>query len=108
MSYTLTMIRNGQESTDEADRCNLTYNLKPMLDEAGFVGFYRLGNNLPAIAFGHIVLAALDHMAQKPERYRALNPANGWGDYDRCLQSRLRTWAEHAVETGQDATVHIE
>ena len=26
-----------------------------------------------------------------------INPPNGWGDYDRCLQGRMRRFAEECV-----------
>ena len=43
------------------------------------------------------MLDVLDKMAADPDRWRAMNPPNGWGDYDRCLQGRMRRFAEACV-----------
>lgn len=73
---------------------NITYNLTPMLTAAGFTGWQSLIGK-PASEAGTYLIRLLDEMATDPDRWRAMNPASGWGDYDRTLQVRLREWAQH-------------
>jgi hypothetical protein len=93
----------GRHDPSEAE-VNITYNLTPMLKEAGFVGWSAL-RNLPARVAGHHILAVLDGMATDPERWRAMNPDNKWGDYDKCLQGRLRAFAEACLTASVGARI---
>ena len=77
----------------EPTSIQITYNLSAMLAEAGFVGWQEL-IKMSARKAGRHILEVLDSMAKDPEKYRTMNPKNGWGDYDSCLQTRLRAWAE--------------
>lgn len=84
---------------------NITYNLSTMLREAGFCGWSDLVGK-PAAEAGRHLLDVLDGMQTDPERWRAMNPENGWGDYDSCLQDRLRKFAEVCVKaTGPSARI---
>jgi len=47
------------------------------------------------------MLTVLDGMQSEPDRWRAMNPPNGWGDYDRCIQGRMRVWADTASIAGK-------
>jgi len=49
----------------------------------------------------------LDDMATDPKRWRAMNPSNGWGSYDGCLQTRMRDWAKVCLsdEIGVDCRI---
>ncbi|AKU15776.1 hypothetical protein [Luteipulveratus mongoliensis] len=85
----------GNESTD--DELNVTYNLSKMLREAGFLGWREIKGK-PAREVGEHILGVLNHMATEPDKWRAMNPANGWGDYDQCLQGRMRAWAERCAK----------
>lgn len=76
---------------------NITYNLSPMLRKAGFRGWSDLVG-MAAPAAGDHLIGVLDHMREDPWRWRAMNPPNGWGDYDACLQGRLRDFAEKCLE----------
>ena len=51
------------------------------------------------------MLQVLDRMQEDPDRWRAKNPPNGWGDYDRCLQGRMRAWATLAAAAGESDRV---
>ena len=75
---------------------NVTYNLSGMLREAGFNG-WDWCTGKPAPEVGAHMLAVLDGMVTDPERWRAMNPPNGWGDYDGCLQGRMRDFASACV-----------
>ena len=96
----------SERDWDPRDEINLTYNLSPMLSEAGFPSMRNYDGRL-AREVGKEILELLDRMAEDPDRWRALNPANGWGSYDQCLQRRLRAWAEHATQTDLNDTVTV-
>ena len=83
---------------------NVTYNLSAMLREAGFKGWQAIMSE-PANRVGAHILDVLDRMAEDPERWRSMNPENGWGDYDRCLQGRMRKWANACVSAPEGATI---
>lgn len=64
---------------------NLTHNLAKMADEAGIYkalwrpeesGLKLAGELIPVLAEG------LAWLERDPERFKALNPENGWGSYD--------------------------
>lgn len=70
---------------------NYTHNVQPMfalagLDLGGLHG-ERAGEAAAKLT------AAIAAMRQDPERFRAMNPPNGWGDYDGALAflERIRT-----------------
>ena len=88
----------------EGAEVNITYNLSPMLHAAGFVGWRELAA-MSARDAGRHVLAVLDGMRNDPKRWLAMNPPNGWGYYDECLQGRLRRWAETASKESPAARV---
>jgi hypothetical protein len=83
---------------------NITYNLSPMLAEAGFVGWFALVG-MPARKAGRHLLRVLEEMADEPLRWRDRNPENGWGDYDGCLQNRLRKFATQCVIAPKRSTI---
>lgn len=92
--------------SDERDDAalNVTYNLSPMLYEAGFVG-WRMLAEMSANAAGAHILGVLNGMAYEHQKWRAKNPENGWGDYDKCLQGRMRAWAERCMEAAPNARI---
>lgn len=62
---------------------NYTYNCSPMWRKAGwnheqFEG-KRASEMAPFLAY------AITAMSVNPAEYKAMNPLNGWGDYDGCL-----------------------
>lgn len=70
---------------DEVYADNITHNLVPMAEEAGLyrclwcpeeIGITKARQLINRLQQG---LAVLQH---NPARFRVLNPANGWGDYD--------------------------
>lgn len=82
---------------EEDESLNITYNLSPMLHEAGFAGWKWCEGKSARVVGGHMLIL-LNAMAKEPERWRAMNPENDWGDYDECLQGRMRAWAEKAYK----------
>lgn len=89
---------------------NLTYNLTPMLKAAGFPGWSEVvserrsdgllptgANTVP------IFEAVLAELRANPEKYRAMNPPNGWGTYEGAVE----VFADYIEKVGPhpDATV---
>lgn len=111
MSYDIYIKRDfcgtcGRGDVFDEDDLNLTYNLSPMLRAAGLPGWVTYDGK-PAAQVGREVLKVLDDMAGDPEKWRAMNPENGWGDYDECLQGRLRAWAQVASRAGDGDVVKV-
>jgi hypothetical protein len=107
---------------------NLTYNLGAMLREAGWPTRTRresfwdpaafstdtpdpdavtnwdiLKEGRRAADFGEMVGRVVANLEADPERFRALNPPNGWGNYDICL-TELRNFLA-AIEEHPNAEV---
>jgi len=80
---------------------NITHNLTPMAEAAGLykamwrpeeLGIKLAGDLIPILAQGLLLLE--DH----PEKFIALNPENGWGDYEgffRCVRRYLAACKDH-------------
>lgn len=70
---------------------NLTYNLSPMLRSAGFPGWGDVvGNDLSPAPCGRRVVPVFEkvlaELRANPEKYRAMNPPNGWGTYEQAVE----------------------
>lgn len=74
---------------------NYTSNVAPMWRDA--LGDVALGNLIDrdgrAATLAPLVRAGVERMEADPDRYRAMNPENNWGDYDGAL-AYLRNLAE--------------
>ena len=73
------------ETRDEVYWANITHNLNVMAKEAGIyqhlwrpeeLGITRAGDLIEPLSCG------VAKMEAEPERFKALNPPNGWGSYD--------------------------
>lgn len=62
---------------------NLTYNLRPMWREAG-LDWDELEGKPGEDCLG-ILTAVVDRLALEPEKFKKLNPPNGWGTYENLL-----------------------
>jgi len=60
---------------------NITYNLSPMLEAAGFRGWSFWKLHPDARAFGVELRKVIATLRLDPPKFIALNPPNGWGDY---------------------------
>ena len=85
MSLDLTLIKSQPTEVFEA---NLTHNLKEMADAAGIYkpiwrpeecGMKNAGDMIPILGDG------LDKLREDPEKYKALEPKNKWGTYDKFV-----------------------
>lgn len=63
---------------------NYTHNTNPMIREAGFAEWPDV-DGMNVGAFCERLHDAIGVMRSDPVRFRAMNPKNGWGDYDRLL-----------------------
>lgn len=82
---------------------NLTYNVAPMLGAADF-GFRDVAGWKASDA-GPVIREALQRMLDDPERFKALNPPNGWGDYDGTIAVMAGLAAHCALNP--DATLRV-
>ena len=81
----VTFQREDEYETNEGYSANITHNLGRMAEEAGIykhlwrpeeIGISKARQLIEPLSIG----VAL--MKREPERFIALNPANGWGSYD--------------------------
>jgi hypothetical protein len=76
------------------DHLNMTSNVAPMWRLAGadLAEFHDCpaGDALPLLD------KAIEDMATSPDKYTPLNPPNGWGDYETCLEFLHRVRREFA------------
>ena len=102
MSYDI-WLESGAEDADMDCPGNYTYNVDPMfalaldgdaeqgVQNGGEVVFHRKDPALRRFVgerAGDCYVAlcdAVEHMEDHPTTYRALNPENGWGDYEGAL-----------------------
>jgi len=72
---------------------NITYNLSPMLAEAGFKGWTYFRDKWVNFEqdslheFESNVRETLEALRKDPKSFRLLNPMNGWGTYEDLLQA---------------------
>lgn len=85
MSYWvyLCVDTGGNEPVDFWER-NYTSNVAVMWCEAG--ADLAEMNGMPAREADGILTGALIEMRRRPSIYQAMNPANGWGTYDGCIE----------------------
>lgn len=84
MSYDvyLTVDTGADEPVGIAD-WNYTSNCGSMWRHAGVD--LRALDGVPAPVAAEAINNAVKHMESDPDTYRAMNPPNGWGDYDGAL-----------------------
>jgi hypothetical protein len=72
------------DTTDpELDSINMTSNVAGMWRLAG--ADLRAMFGQPAAEVQVTLATAVRNMLAEPEKYRALEPENGWGDYEGCV-----------------------
>lgn len=89
MSYDISIVVKGDEAKRlhdvELKDWNYTYNIRPMTKKAGLSSLRELdGLELPEAL--EKLEGVIKEMESDPVGYRALNPLNGWGDYDSFLK----------------------
>jgi hypothetical protein len=73
----------GPEPAVVSEARNMTSNVAPMWRLAGADLAHFAG--MPAVECIPDLRKAIAKMEDDPAPYRALNPRNGWGDYESCL-----------------------
>lgn len=66
---------------------SITSNLSPMFRAAGLDLTDSQWQGQPGIVLLPTLQRAIDNLESDPDRYREMNPENGWGDYDGGLQT---------------------
>lgn len=86
MSYDISLtINTGIKDAVVADAGNYTWNVAPMLYDTND-GWERITkNNVSSKTASEILEKILVRLVENPGKYRAMNPKNGWGDYDSML-----------------------
>ncbi len=94
MSFSVTIVNACSECghcAESWDWDGMTYNLTPMFAEAGFYellfrGLNGRGKLVTTDELLPVVCAGYADMVASPQKYRAMNPPNGWGDYEGALK----------------------
>lgn len=71
--------------TADVYEANITHNLGKMANEAGIYKYLWRPEECGVIKAHHLITPlteGLNLLILNPERFKALNPENGWGDYD--------------------------
>ena len=85
---------------------NITYNLTPMTHEAGMPYLGDIHDMAPpAGELAGILDQAITRMLSEPDMFKALNPPNGWGNYDGALKF-LTTFRDACIKD-PSATVRV-
>lgn len=84
MSYDVHLLAPTGGEPVEAYWANMTSNVAPMWRAAGcdLAAF----DGASATALADNLVPAIAAMESNPETFKAMNPPNGWGDYDGCLR----------------------
>lgn len=103
MSYDITVEGDVPDDVEYLD-WNYTYNVQPMTAAAGLPSLTML-DGVPAPVAVLALQVVLDRFDLDPDRFKALNPKNGWGDFDGFRQ-RLGELRAHLLLTPK-ATVRV-
>lgn len=75
----------NQKYEDEVYQCNITHNLNTMAKEAGIYKHLWRPDEIGIIKASDLIeplRKALTLLESDPERFKAFNPSNNWGNYD--------------------------
>lgn len=91
----------------EYDNINYTYNVSPMfydIDTFGKEGI-RILDGMRCRDARPLISKSWQAMMENPKKYKAMNPENGWGNYDGALKllEKLTLWCINAPE----ATIRV-
>ncbi len=79
----------ASETTTEVYEANITHNLNRMADAAGIYQALWRPEEIGVTQAKQLIeplRAGLAKLRSDPERFRAFNPSNGWGDYDGLVE----------------------
>ena len=64
---------------------NYTHNCNHMIRDAGFEDWCQEIHGVPVLEFCKKLRKAIDVLEENKEKYEAMNPDNGWGNYTTLL-----------------------
>lgn len=96
MSWDIGIELNGVRFEDAS--WNYTHNCNDMMREAGYDWIYHLDGERVADTLPKFQ-AMVENLEANPEKYRAMNPENGWGDYDRLCAK----WREEILPRAKES-----
>jgi len=76
----------GNGSSLSTDSLNVTYNVFRMYERAGVRDALKGSDGRAAREVADIFARGADAMKADPGTYEAMNPANGWGDYEGAVE----------------------
>jgi hypothetical protein len=78
-------VENDAVETNEVYSANITHNLGKMADEVGIYEHLWRPDEIKVTKAKELIESlrqGLHNLKSDPERYKKLNPENGWGSYD--------------------------
>ena len=78
-------VLSNEELTNQVFSANITHNLNTMAELAGLYRYLWLPDELGIIYASDLIsplATGLVLLTENPDKYKALNPANGWGKYE--------------------------
>lgn len=78
-------VSDELEETNEVFSANITHNLSRMAREAGIHGHLWRPDEIGITKASELIeplMEGLNKLETHPDRYKAYNPKNGWGDYE--------------------------
>lgn len=74
-----------EQSVHEVGSWNCTHNINPMIRSAGDPDWWKSLDGLSGTEGKALLERIIMGLEAEPGRFRAMNPENGWGDYDSLL-----------------------
>lgn len=91
--YIWLYVDTGAGERIGTDGLNITHNVARMWSKAGVYDALYESAGAEARTTQLALESGIGNMLCDPDAFRALNPPNGWGDYDGALRF-LREWAD--------------
>jgi hypothetical protein len=104
MSWDISLTEKQCVDVEIAEVGNYTYNVSKMYVEAMGTSLNPL-HGKKASEIIETLKTGVKNMKEDPEKYKAMNPSNGWGDYEGALMY-LETFLA-ACEENPNATVEV-
>lgn len=104
MSWDISLKKKEMLDVEVSDIGNYTYNVSKMYIEA-------IGQSLSAFHGANaeesipLLRKCVEEMTSNPEKYKNMNPTNGWGNYEGALDYVQKLL--HACEKNPDSTIEV-
>jgi len=98
MSWSLSAyVKVDGQCIDICEGWNYTHNTNGMLKEAGLIEWPYAISGMGCTELVTKLTKGIEKLKAEPDKYRAMNPENGWGDYDGLL-AKLKAILEVAIK----------